>query len=345
MIAWTLAGLSRRGPMGVLLCCAGAAVFWKLGAPAPWLTGSAVTGAALALAGSGPKVPWWLADAALLVLGVSLGNSVGPDSLAAAARWPLSLAALLLTVPLVIGSAQLVLTRLFGWERRDAFLAAVPGALSYTLAIAVHEGLDVRRIAIAQSVRLMAIVVLVPLIFGAAAKSQVGAAAASAGDLPLQWLSLLAAGCGAGLLLRRFGAPAPLMIGGLLMSCLAHMTAISVAAIPPWLLAPAVILIGTNIGARFAGSDRRELTSMLAPALASTAMTFLMAAASAVLTAKVLGLPMLEVLLAFAPGGLDSIAVLVLNLKLDAVFVTVHQLLRFLGIAATLPMLFRLWQS
>ena len=341
----SLSSLAARGPLGLLACFAAAALFWTLGAPAPWLTGAAVVGAALALKGAAPKVPWWLLDAALLVLGVSLGSSVGPESLAAAGRWPLSLLALMLTVPLIVGSAQLTLTRLFCWERREAFLASVPGALSYTLAVAVHEGLDVRRIAIAQSVRMMSIVLLVPLFFGSAAQLAPAAVAAAPAGRPFEVIALLVAGLTGGLLLQRIGTPVALMLSGLIVSCLAHGLGLATANVPNGLLVPAIVIIGTNVGARFGGSDAKALASMLVPALAATAVTFLTAALAAVITARLLQLPMLQVLLAFAPGGLDSVAVLVFTLKLDAAYVTIHQLVRFLGIAATLPMMFRLWNT
>lgn len=335
--------LEWAAPSGLLACFAGGAAFWVVGLPAPWLTGAAVAGAALALCGTAPRLPGQLLDAAFLVLGVSLGASVDPGSLAAAERWPLSLLALLLTIPLIVGSAQLTLTRLYGWERREAFLASVPGALSYTLAIAVHEGLDVRPIAIAQSVRLMAIVLLAPLFFDTMAHQQPAAAAQAMPDRPLEWLALLAAGLAAGLLLQRIKTPVALMIGGLIVSCIAHGMGLASAPMPFWLLIPSIVVIGANVGARFGGGDPKALLAMLAPALASTAVTFLAAALAAVVTAEVLQLPMLQVLLAFAPGGLDTIGVLVFTLKLDAAYVTIHQLVRFLGIAATLPLMFRLW--
>ncbi len=329
----------------LLACSSGAALFWAIGAPAPWLTGSAVAGAALAISGQAPQMPWQLLEASFLVLGVSLGASVDPASLAAVERWPLSLLALLLTIPLIVGSAQLTLSRVFGWERREAFLAAVPGALSYTLAVALNEGLDVRPIAIAQSVRLMAIVLLAPLFFGALASHQPALTTLATSDRPLDWIALLAAGLAGGLLLQRINTPVALMIGGLVVSCIAHGAGLTGATMPTWLLAPAIVLIGTNVGARFGGSDPKALVAMLAPALASTAVTFATAALAALATAKMLQLPRLQVLMAFAPGGLDSIGVLVFTLKLDAAYVTVHQLVRFLGIAATLPVLFRLWNS
>ncbi len=333
------------GRGGLLACFAGGAAFWFAGLPAPWLTGAAVAGAALALRGWPPAVPWQLQEMAFLVLGVSLGALVDPGSLAAAERWPLSLLALILTVPLIVGSAQQTLTRFYGWERREAFLASVPGALSYTLAIAVDEGLDVRPIAIAQSVRLMAIVLLVPLFFGFAAPQQPESTLFPTPIRPLEWLALLAAGLAAGLLLQRIKTPVALMIGGLIVSCIAHGLGLAIAPMPSWLLVPSIVVIGANVGARFGGGHPKALVAMLAPALASTAVTFLAAALAAVVTAQTLQLPMLQVLLAFAPGGLDTIGVLVFTLKLDAAYVTIHQLVRFLGIAATLPLMFRLWTT
>ena len=341
MIAPLLA-IWGRTAVAVLACVAGSTGFFLIGAPAPWLTGAALAGAIAALAGAPPKVPPALLEAALLVLGCSLGAAIGPDSLNALWRWPLSILALIVTVPLIVGTAQALLVHGFGWERREATLAAVPGALAYCLAVAASERLDVRKIAIAQSVRLMTIVLLVPVLFretaGLRPLSVLGAEGANWHGVTL----LLGLGLAGGLALKRLGAPAALMLGGMLMSCIAHVSGLVTSPVPGWLLAPAVVMIGANVGSRFAGSSLNELGAMLAPSLAAVLATFATSALAGAATAYLLGLPMLQTLLAFAPGGLDTIAVLVLTLKLDAAFVTVHQLVRFLSIAAGLPVVFRL---
>ena len=338
-----IAGFFSGATAMPLLCALTAGGFWLAGAPAPWLTGSALAATLAALAGAPPKVPPRLFDMALLVLGLSLGAATGPGSLEAVWRWPASILALMISVPLTVGLAQWMLTRLFGWGAKDALLASVPGALSYTLAIAAAENLNVPRIAIVQSVRLLSIVLLVPLIFQEAAGVRAAPGLAATVSMGLPALALLAAsGVAASLLLKRIGIPAAPMIGGLAVSCIAYADKLVAQPVPPWLTVPAIIIIGANVGSRFAGSRLRALAGMLWPSLACVAVTFSPAAIAGVLTATLLGMPMVQTLLAFAPGGLDTIAVLVLTLKLDAAFVTVHQLVRFLGIAAALPLLFRL---
>ena len=231
------AAIFSRNAVAMLACLTASSGFFLAGAPAPWLTGAALAGSIAALAGAPPKVPPQLLDAGLLLLGVSLGAAIGPESLGAIWRWPLSILALILTVPLIVGTAQALLTRVFGWEAREAYLAAVPGALSYTLAIAAAENLDVRKIAIAQSVRLLAIVMIVPLAFRetAGVRPVDVASAGAAAD----WLAiggLLASGLAGGLLLKRLGAPAAMMLGGMLTSCLAHASGLVTAGVPGGLL-------------------------------------------------------------------------------------------------------------
>ena len=338
-----IARIFRRTSAVPLLCALTAGGFWLAGAPAPWLTGSALAATLAALAGAPPKVPPRLFELALLVLGLSLGAATGPGSLEAVWRWPASILALMISVPLTVGLAHWMLTRFFGWDGKDALLASVPGALSYTLAIAAAENLDVRRIAIVQSVRLLSIVLLVPLIFSEAAGVRTAPGAIAATSMGPPALALLAAaGVAASLLLKWINIPAAPMIGGLAVSCIAFSGGFATQPVPAWLTVPAIVIIGANVGSRFAGSRLETLAGMLWPSLACVAVTFATAAIAGALTATLLGMPMVQTLLAFAPGGLDTIAVLVLTLKLDAAFVTVHQLVRFLSIAAALPMLFRL---
>jgi uncharacterized membrane protein AbrB (regulator of aidB expression) len=54
-------------------------------------------------------------------------------------------------------------------------------------------------------------------------------------------------------------------------------------------------------------------------------------------------IPTAEALIAFAPGGLEAMAILAFALHLDPVFIGAHHLARFLGIGLGLPMLIRFW--
>ena len=53
---------------------------------------------------------------------------------------------------------------------------------------------------------------------------------------------------------------------------------------------------------------------------------------------RLLGLPFGQVLLAFAPGGLEAMTIMAFALDLDPAYVGAHHLIRFLGLGLLLPL-------
>ena len=92
--AWTL--------LTAAIAAAGAALFAGLGLPAAWLTGAMVATAAPALAGLPVGLPPGLRELAFLLLGISIGSSVTPESLAAMRTWPGSVALLVASIAATI---------------------------------------------------------------------------------------------------------------------------------------------------------------------------------------------------------------------------------------------------
>src|SRR5690606_19887794 len=118
--------------------------------PAPYLSGPMVAVAIAALLGVATRIPNAVAETIYLVVGLSLGSGVSPEALAQVGRWPLSLLLLLIYLAIVHIAAQLFLERVCGWPRASAFFAAIPGALSYTLALGAASLADMRLVAICQ---------------------------------------------------------------------------------------------------------------------------------------------------------------------------------------------------
>ena len=80
------------------IAAAGGALFAALGLPAPWLTGSMTAIVAAAMAGLPVGLPARLRDVAFVLLGISMGSSATPESVAQMQAWPGSLALLALSV-------------------------------------------------------------------------------------------------------------------------------------------------------------------------------------------------------------------------------------------------------
>ena len=80
------------------------------------------------------------------------------ETLATAARWPLSLVMLTATVTAVTASCYFFYRRLRGWPQVDALFSSLPGALGLVVALADDAKADMRRVIIAQSIRLFFLV-------------------------------------------------------------------------------------------------------------------------------------------------------------------------------------------
>ncbi|MEW5424220.1 AbrB family transcriptional regulator [Amorphus sp. 3PC139-8] len=331
--------LFRRLPLTLILALVGGGLFTWIGIPAGWLSGAAVAVAIAAISGTPVGIPNAVRQVAFLVLGIGMGSSVTPDTLDRIGSWPLSIVFVLITTVLVTAIAYWVLHRFGGWDRMSAFYGSVPGALSYVLAVAMADGVDMRRVALAQSVRLLFLVaVLPPLIglFGADSTPPTTAAAhpeAGIGDLVL----LVTAGAAAGYLFLKIGQSAGVLLGALLTSGILHVTGIVSTWMPGWLLIPGYLVLGGVIGTRFAGTDRGLLIRLVATSLSALLAGLAVALASAVGLIAVSGLPAGQVILALSPGALESMTTLAFLLGFDAAYVASLHFIRFIAITLALP--------
>lgn len=326
------------------MAAVGGIIALMLGAPLPWLIGSMIAVSAWVLVGRAAPVPDWLRGTAFVAVGISMGGAVTPETVRGLATWPLSIVALCLAIPAIISVATIYLTRI-GWDRRSAILAAAPGALSMVIAIAIETNADLRRITIVQSVRLVVLIAMVPsliAVFGdAPIAATVGMATPARFGDPVYWMELailLGLGIAGGIALRKLGVPGGLLFGAMIVSAILHASAIIEDNLPSEILIPGMVIIGTIIGGRFAGASFRDLRQTSATALVTLALTLTVALAFAVSVSRLLGLPFGQVLLAFAPGGLEAMTVMAFALNLDPAYVGAHHLIRFLGLGLLLPM-------
>jgi len=317
---------------------AGAGFFWLVGFPAAPLTGPAAAVSVATLLGLRSAIPPRLRDGVFILLGVQIGSSVTPEVIATARAWPLSLAVLSVTVVAVMALVTTLLRRGFGFERLTAMLAATPGHLSYVMGLTADMGADVPRVALVQSVRVLMLTLLVPLLIalwgveGTARLADRGIIAA-----PLLAVVFVLA-LGLGLVFRRLGMPAPLLLGAMAVSGAGHGTDLTPGTLPGWLVVAAFVCMGSLIGTRFQGLDRRGLAQAAAAGLLATLIACAAAAAGAWLAAGLVGLPPAVLLLAFAPGGVEVMAALAVQTGLEPAFVAAHHVFRLLLLGALVPM-------
>jgi len=196
-------------------------------------------------------------------------------------------------------------------------------------------------VAVVQSVRLSVVVVLIPVLVGV---SDVHDMSGGTGKAILSWpnigivLVLSILGVPISRLLR---IPAPYFTGPMLVSGGLFVSGTMEGAVPEYLLWAPLIICGAAIGTRFGGSTKDFLLSCAKAGFGATALGLAITSLFAWPTALWLDLPFLQLWLAFAPGGLEAMAVLAFTLNVDPAFVAGHQVLRFLAVSLLVPIMLR----
>ncbi len=321
----------------LLVGACGAVLFNTLGLPAAFMSGALVAVAAASLLGMEVVMPVGVRNAAFFCTGIFFGSTVDEETVQSFAAWPFSIFALGISLVAIMVLIPLYLRRVHGYDRETATLAAVPGALSFVLALALDRGADVKRITIVQTSRLALLIIIIPIGFGLFSEIKplgTGAENVLAGGQVALLFALAAVSIPIALLIR---IPAPFFSGPFFAVGALFGAGQFEGALPVFILWPALAMLGTAIGSRFAGVDPAMLKEGALAGLGSTVLGLAIAGALALPVAYLLSLSPVQVWLAFAPGGIDALTVVAFSLGADPAFVAGHQMLRFIGLSLCLP--------
>ncbi|MEM7696565.1 MAG: AbrB family transcriptional regulator [Pseudomonadota bacterium] len=316
----------------------GAALFMALGLPAAALTGSALAMAAGVAMGLRGEVPRPLRSVAFVVLGVVIGAAMTPEAAATLLKVPLAMVALAVVMVVSIAASTFVLHRLGGWDRVTALCSSIPGALQVTLVVSAHNGANMERVVIAQSLRLLLLVSAIPLLFGGEGAALPGD---GAGVVDTALTLLLVVGCV--VVFSRVPVPSALVIGPMVLSAVLSVTGALTIAVPHLIASAAFVTIGATVALRF----QTVTAKMLREALGLSLLAFVVAAAvtliGSLLTVTFVDEPLGAVFLAFAPGGVDAMLALAYLLALEVEFVAALHVARLLAISVLAPSLVAWW--
>lgn len=335
----------------LLVGFAGGAIAYAIGAPLPWMIGALVLVGAMAVAGFewrgiAISMPPQVRLVMVPIIGVMLGSAFTPDVAAQMPKWLPSLMAVAGFVMLATALVYPLYRGLFGYDRPTAFFAAVPGGLLEMATLAEEQKGDMRTVSAIHFLRIVFAVLTLPLALRVF-YGPVGSAAGATLDEGKAMLTLadggllLVAGVAGYWTARLLRIPAAVISGPVFFSALFHATGWTDAAPPALLVVLAQIVMGSSLGARFGGYDRRELARAFGAAMAAgivmISLTVLIAAAAMVFFAK----PFLEMVLSLAPGGLAEMALIALSLQIGIAFVTAHHLVRILISVLIMPWVYR----
>jgi uncharacterized protein len=314
---------------------AGIVFFSAIGLPASALSGAMVGVALLLVWGRHVRLHRWLCNCGMLISGVSMGCSVTPEMLQGFHRYPVSLVVFALSLAGTMVLTQIFLRRYAGLDRFTAFFASAPGALSSVLAVASETKADIVTVTMVQSFRLFMLVAVLPSFVAASGGSGVPQVTFVIGLTEL--LVILAGGGFAAVCLGRLGMAAPWIFGGMMVSAFAHGSGSIAGVVPGNLMQAGFALVGMYIGTRFSFITKQVFFKTLAFSFWTFLLGLSLAIFAALLTAWLTGISFGHALVAYAPGGLEAMIILGVALGLDPVYVGLHHLLRFFGIALLIP--------
>ncbi|WP_208354011.1 AbrB family transcriptional regulator [Pseudaestuariivita rosea] len=330
-----------------LLTCgialAGVAVFHGLGLPLPWLLGPIFACLAAALTGVRLNTVKPVGNAMRTVLGVAVGLSITPAlfSQIGTLIWSIALVPVYL---LVIGLVGVPFLRRLGFDKATAYYGAMPGGLQDMLAFGEEAGGDVRAMSLMHATRVLVIVSILPLILtlglGETLDQPIGLPAA---ELPIwEMILMIAAGIGGWALFRALGFFGASILGPMAVATALSLTGIVTHRPPTEAILLAQFFIGLNVGAKYVGITIAELRRIVAASVGYCLLLAIIALVFAEIVYQAGLLPLIEAMLAFAPGGQAEMAILALVVGADAAIVVVHHVVRMVVVIVGAPLVSRL---
>ena len=324
-------------------CTLGGAACYALHTPIPWMIGPLLTMAALRFFGLDVRAARGSRPVGQIVISTALGLYFTPPvARQVLAHWELLVAAAIFATALAYLGA-FILSRWTDTDRTTALFASVPGGAAEMANLGERFGARSERIAIAQSLRILLVVVVVP--FAITWWGPHGAESYPMGGGRLDYAglaALLACATAGGIALWFVGSPNPFMLGPLFVAIGLTVAGVDWSSVPTLLLNAAQVLLGCNLGSRFEREFMRSAPRFVIVVTLATVATILVSALFGALLARWSGLHAATLVLATAPGGIAEMCITAKVLQLGVPLVTAAHVVRVIILVTTTAPVFRL---
>jgi membrane AbrB-like protein len=328
--------------VALALCAAAGTLFSWLRTPLPWMIGPLLAMAAGNFSGARLRSIPGGRQLGQLIIGTALGLYFTPVvAHHVASYWPLLVFAALFAI-VVAWASGWFLSSVTDTDRTTAFFASVPGGAAEMAVLGERFGGRVDRIALAQSLRILVVVVVVPFAITYAGFHGTDAYSSSPVPFDLRKLALLlgiGVLAGGGLTLARMANP--FMFGPLIATIALTSSEIQFSSVPTMASNIGQLLLGCALGSRFEKQFLGSLGRYVAAVLASVLVSIGLAAALSVLLAGLTGLSAASLMLAMAPGGIAEMCITAKVLQLGVPLVTAAHVTRVLVLINTTASIYR----
>jgi len=334
---------ASRLALGLGFGAAGGAIFALLHLPLPWMIGSLVAVASARIAGLPAEASRLGRNAGFVVVGAALGLYFTPATAAVLlGHLPVLVVAAFATI-IMGGALALLLARTGRVDPATAWFASIPGGAADMAMLSEAYGGAGAPVALAQLLRVVCVVVLVPNLIALTGLHGDHPPLASALPFsPAGFALLYAGGLAAALLLTRAGLRAGWMLGPLAVSAALTACGLTLSGVPAIFTIIAQVIMGAQLGTGFDRDMLRRMRRFIPAALGHVGLLLigcaLVAVALGYLTNEQLG----ALLLGTAPGGVPEMSLTAKTMGLDVALVVTMHVTRIFLVALLTPPMFRL---
>ncbi len=301
--------LGARTPAILKALCVGIPagyLFAWLKTPIPWMIGPMVAVAACNLMGAKLQAPPFGRQTGQVVLGSAVALYFTSTVLATLAAHLGAIVASTVSAFLIGGVGALILSKVSGVDQKSTFFASIPGGAMAMAVLAERYGASVPAVAVAHSLRVSFVVIVVPfaVTYGGVPLEGFGPVRP---DVPFNPL-ILALWLGAGFVIGGVAEKLHLHNGYLLMpiffGAALNVSGVQLSGVPHGLTDFAQLLFGLILGARYDRDFFIRYKLFVPFALVNAAVILILSALTGVALAWAFGLPIATMLVSTAPGGL-----------------------------------------
>lgn len=311
----------------------GAIVFIYLGLPLPWLLGAIFASSiAMRFENLPIKSPKLFSPPARILIGLTIGSAFTPQILEFI---DIYLYSLLLVIPytiLTIIAGMYYYYRYQGFDKKTAYLSAMPGGVVEMVIIGEEIKADIVKITLVQSSRLFFIVVSLPFIIQYIFKIDIsGNKTITTPILDInipEFIVLFILGVLGGFIAKKVRLSAAYLIGPMLVSILVHATGVITTTVPDEFLKFVQVVFGTIIGFTFIGVKLKEILKTLLATLGHFIILAIISITFILIAYYSFGFPVISTLLAFSPGGQAELNLIAILVAANVPYITLHHIVR-----------------
>src|SRR5437870_2757225 len=304
-------------------------LFHRLRTPIPWMIGPMIGVATLNLMGVRMHSPPYARQIGQVILGSAVSLYFTPTVVAELAANFAAIVAATISVFLVGGLGALTLSRASGVEPKSTFFASIPGGAMAMAVLAERYGAEIAPVAVAHSLRVSIVVILIPLALTYGGIPLEGAAYRPQAPLNLSILApWLVFGFVLGEVSERLGFQNGCLLMPIFFGAALTVSGIELSAVPRWMTDFAQLMFGLVLGARYERAFFTRYKLFIPFALLNSFFILIASVAAGVVLAWAFSLPIATMILATSPGGLAEMTITAQALQISVPLVVAFHLFR-----------------